>query len=281
MDELRPSEAAKKAFGVRLRELRLDAGLTGVALATACGWHNTKVSKIEHGRTTPSENDIRSWAAACRAAAQTAELIAAHRQIDQMWAEWRRELRAGQRHIQGRALARYAATRLLRVYEPLVVPGILQTLDYARAILTINARLHGLPPEDVEQAARNRVARRLLVTSGGGTTFSFVMEAAALHVVYGSPDILREQLDFLADVARRPNVALGVVPFDVPRTQFAGEGFYLFDDREVRQEFWSGGFRTSRPDDIAHFARVFTLLHAQAVYGAPARQQIEQARARL
>ncbi|GAB3278791.1 helix-turn-helix transcriptional regulator [Actinocorallia lasiicapitis] len=281
MSELQPSNAAKKAFGIRLKDMRLDADLSGVALARQWGWHKSKVSKIEHGIYTPSEDDIRKWATACGAEDQVPELIAANRQIEQMWSEWRRELRAGQKHIQARGLTRYAATRLLRVYEPLVIPSSLQTLGYATAVLTINARVHGLPLGDVEEAARNRVARQELVTSGTTNTYNFILEASALRVIYGSVSTMLEQLDFLEQIAGRPNVAFGIIPFTVQRTQFAGEGFYLFDEREVRQEFWSGAFRSSRVEDIAYFGRVFSFLRDQAVYGQEARTEIETARRQL
>jgi len=52
---------AREALGHRLRDLRKDAGLTGRQLALAAGWHNSKVSKIEYGRQTPTEDDIRLW----------------------------------------------------------------------------------------------------------------------------------------------------------------------------------------------------------------------------
>lgn len=64
---------AKEAFGARLRDLRKDANLTGRALATATGLHFTKVSRIEHARQNPSEDDIRLWCRACGAEDQIPE----------------------------------------------------------------------------------------------------------------------------------------------------------------------------------------------------------------
>ncbi|MFI7004439.1 helix-turn-helix domain-containing protein [Nocardia sp. NPDC050175] len=59
--------SARRALGERLRELRRDAGLSGVALASAADWQGSKVSKIEHGRQTPTEADIHKWCRWCRA----------------------------------------------------------------------------------------------------------------------------------------------------------------------------------------------------------------------
>lgn len=126
--------SARKTFGIRLRDLRKDAGFTGRRLAEASGLHNTKISRIEHGRQSPSEDDIRAWCIACGVARLIPELIAVQREIERMWVEWRRDLRAGQRHIQSRAMALYEGTELLCVYESVRIPGILQTPQYVRSL---------------------------------------------------------------------------------------------------------------------------------------------------
>jgi transcriptional regulator with XRE-family HTH domain len=281
LSELQPSDAAKRAFGVRLRDLRLDAGFNGRELAAATGLHVSKISRAENGRQNLPEEDIRSWAMACGAEGQIPELIAAHRQVEQMWTEHRRELRAGQKQIQTRALPLYQSAELVRVYEALHVPGILQTFGYARAQRMVTAVLHGLPVGEVEEAARNRLASQPLITEGGGPAFSFLLEATALYTLLGDVEVMGEQFDFLLRSAAMPNVALGIIPLGTPRTLYPGEGFYLFDERLLRQEFWSGALDTSRPEDIAYFAKVFGMLRRHAVYGAAAREQIEAARTRL
>ena len=58
---------ARQALGVRLGEIRKDANLTGRALATLCGWHESKGSRIEHARTAPAADDIREWCQHCHA----------------------------------------------------------------------------------------------------------------------------------------------------------------------------------------------------------------------
>lgn len=78
--------AARQAFAIRLRDLRKDADLTGRELAALTGLHNTKISRIEHALQNPSEDDIRAWCIACGVARRIPELIAAHREVEQMWA---------------------------------------------------------------------------------------------------------------------------------------------------------------------------------------------------
>ena len=91
---------AKEALGNRLRDLRKDAGLTGRQLALLAGWQSSKVSKLEYGKQTPTEADIRVWCEHARAADQVADLVAAVRNIEAMYVEWRRKLRTGTRRRQ-------------------------------------------------------------------------------------------------------------------------------------------------------------------------------------
>ncbi|MFI7134014.1 helix-turn-helix domain-containing protein [Nonomuraea sp. NPDC050153] len=87
------SAEARKAFGIRLRDLRRDAGLNGKQLAARTGLHPTKVSRIEHARQNPSEDDIRAWCSACGTEAHIPELIAVYRDVQRMWTEYRETFR--------------------------------------------------------------------------------------------------------------------------------------------------------------------------------------------
>ncbi|WP_165975938.1 helix-turn-helix domain-containing protein [Actinomadura rubrisoli] len=280
MPDENPAEDQKKAFAQRLKEVRLDAGLTGVELADRCGWKNYKVSKIEHGAQRPSEGDIRKWAAACGIEGQVIELIAANREITAMWTDYVRELKPGMKAIQLRSLKRYQDCELIRVYESLFIPGFLQTLAVAKAQFTIHAKLHGLPLDDVDQAAENRMVRKKFLGTGK-PMFVFLLEASVLYDNIGGPEVMSEQFDHLIEMSILPYVSIGIIPLGRIRTLYPGEGFYLFDEKLVHQEFWSGVFRTSRPDNIAYFVRAFEALRAQAVFGEAARAEIEKARRRL
>lgn len=280
MADLRPSNAAKQAFAARLRDMRLEAGLSGVTLAARCGWDKTKVSKIEHGVQSPTSAEVRAWAITCGADDQIPALVAAHREVEQMWLEHRRDHRRGMKHIQIRSMPLYERTKLLRVYEALHIPGYLQTFRYAVAQFEIHAHHYGVPIEDAEEAARNRLVRQRLLGTGTNA-FVFILEASALYNNIGGAEVMDEQHDRLLEVAAMPYVSIGVIPLGQQRTLFPGEGFYLFDEELVRQEFWSGNLRSSRPEDVAHFLRTFAALKDQAVFGAAAVEQIETARSRL
>jgi transcriptional regulator with XRE-family HTH domain len=97
-----PNSSARKvqeALGLRLRNLRKDAGLTGRELAAATGWHFTRISKLEHGAQAPTDRDIRAWCAACGAGDQAADLIAQARAIESMYVEFRRRARSGVKQL--------------------------------------------------------------------------------------------------------------------------------------------------------------------------------------
>lgn len=273
------ADAARRAFAVRLRDLRKDARLTGRQLAAETGMHFTKVSRIENGHQNPSEDDIRVWAIACGVALQIPELIAAHREVEQMWLEHRRELRAGMPYVQRRGKHLYEQTKQLRVYEPLVLPGIVRTHGYNTAVFKAVAQVLGRPEEEAEPAAEARDERRKLLTAPTGrNTYSFLIEAGALGNGFGGPAVMDDQLAFLLRVTRMPHVTFGIIPPMASRKIWPGPGFYLFDEALVRSETWTGVLASRRPDEIGYFMRVFNLLHDLAVYGDPARELIEGAR---
>jgi transcriptional regulator with XRE-family HTH domain len=122
---------AQKVLGARLRDIRKDAGLSGRALAAATGQHYTRVSKIENGVQPPTDNDIRDWCRACAAEPQILDLIATARAVESAYLEFRRQARAGMRRVLGaHTTPRYERTRLFRIYEHNVIPGLFQTAAY-------------------------------------------------------------------------------------------------------------------------------------------------------
>jgi transcriptional regulator with XRE-family HTH domain len=149
---------AREALAQRLREIRLDAGLTARALALAAGWHESKCSRIEHVRTAPSEADIRLWCRICGAGDQAADLIASSRAADSMYTEWRRLEATGLRPLQESLVPLYERTKRFRAYQSHVVPGLFQTPAYAAALLAAISAFRGVP-DDSERAAGARAER--------------------------------------------------------------------------------------------------------------------------
>ncbi|GGL15939.1 helix-turn-helix domain-containing protein [Mangrovihabitans endophyticus] len=267
---------AREAFGNRLREIRLDAGLTGRQLAEVTGFHFTKVSRVEHGGQSLSDADIRGWASACGAVAQIPDLINEMRTVDTAYREWRRHTRAGLRRLQDSAASLYERTRLLRAHEHWVVPGLLQTAAYSRAIMTDWARTHDLP-DDAEQANQVRMDRQRVLHEGDHR-FVFLLAEQALYSLVPSAAEMIEQLDQLITVMDLPRVSLGIIPATAGLGAHTQTAFWIFDDVLVRVETLTAGLDITRAEEIELYVAAFERMRAAAVFGRNARALIAKAR---
>lgn len=269
------AQAARQAIADRLREIRLDAGLTARDLARAAGWHESKCSRIEHGRTVPSDADIRAWCNICGAADQAPDLIAASRAADNLYLEWRRVERNGLRQLQESYVPLYERTRQFRWYHSTLIPGLLQTRDYAHAVLSTIATFRGLPDDSAEAAAA-RLARSHVLYEGDHR-FAFLAEEAVLRYRMGSVEVMAAQLGHLLMAMTLPSVAVGIIPFTADRDVLPREGFHMYDDEVVHVELLSAQVTVTAPSEIAEYAKAFQKLSEHAVYGNDARKLITAA----
>lgn len=265
---------ARQALGARLREIRNDADLTGRALAAVAGWHFTKVSKIENGARSPSEADIRSWCRACRAQDQVSDLIAAARNVASMYTEHRRQMRTGMRRSQTDRLPLYERTRLFRMYEPGLIPGIFQTAPYAAAVIGSFMKFSGLAA-DLDEAVAARMEWQKIIYDDH--EFQVVLEEQALWTRAGGTEVMTGQLDRLLAVMSLPRVELGIIPSTAPRTVMPSAGFVIFDEEMAQAETIAAELTVTQPQEIALYARRFELLRKSAVQGRAARSLIRRA----
>lgn len=265
---------ARQALGQQLRDLRKDAGLTGRGLAGLAGWHSSKVSKIEYGKQTPSEDDIRVWCRLTSADKQIPDLIAAVRNIESMYVEWRRMLSVGTRRRQSASRRLESNTKLMRWYEPVLVPGILQTAEYASEVMRRVIEFYDVP-DDVDAGVAERMERQTILYRGDHR-FHFVLAQQALNTMVGGVETMIGQLDRLLAVMSLPRVAFGIVPdhtdYQVPTNQFI-----IFDNRLVHVETVSAELSISQPREVALYNKAFQKLSEQAVTGSAARTLITNA----
>lgn len=269
-------QEAREAFGARLRELRLEASLTGRALAARIGVHFTKVSRVEHGGQSLTDAEIRAWCAACGAEDQADDLVAMARGIDSLYREWRRQAKTGLRLMQERVAPEYERVRLLRIYEHTVLPGLFHTAAYSNEIMAQWARFLGVP-DDREAATAVRL-RRQRVLHTGVRRFSFLLAEQTLRTRIGGPDIMVEQLDHLLSMLSQPRVSVGIIPAMAERAFRSQTAFWIWDEARVTIETISGQFEITRKDEVALYAAAFDLLRQSAVYGSQARTLITVAR---
>ncbi|MDH2428566.1 helix-turn-helix transcriptional regulator [Sphaerisporangium sp. TRM90804] len=267
---------AKGILAARLREIRHEAGLTGRTLARQAGWHYSKVSKIEHAAQTPNEHDIRTWCRACDAEEYVVDLIAAARNIDSMYTEWRRLTSTGLRSVQESFQQLYEHTRQFRVFQHSAVPGLLQTADYARAHLRAVIDFRGIP-DDLDCAVAARLAQQEVLRSGG-RRFMFIVGEQALRTRLCDVGVMAAQLDRLLDLtANVPHLSFGVIPSCGRSSIMPTENFWIYDDDQVRVDTVPGQFRIKTPTDVALYEKAFTRLAEDAVYGQAARDLVSAA----
>jgi transcriptional regulator with XRE-family HTH domain len=267
------AQQALEALGARLREARVDARLTGRDLGRLTGWHSSKVSRIEHGKQTPSADDIEAWCQHCDAVDQTADLIASLRAAEGMFVEWRRMERTGLRLAQESVITLWERTHRFRIYSPRLIPGPVQTPAYIRALLSglmVRRRL----PDDVDAAAQVRVNKQHVVHEGDHR-FAIILEESVLRYSIGSLDTMAGQLGYLLTASTLPSISLGVIPLGADRSAlWPVEGFWMFDDEQVSVELVSGHLTVTQPREVAMYAETFAQLADLAFYGASARKLI-------
>ncbi|MEZ0092866.1 helix-turn-helix domain-containing protein [Streptacidiphilus sp. EB129] len=264
---------AREALGQRLREIRLDSGLTARALAVLCSWHESKCSRIEHGGMTPSDADLRAWALHCGVPEQAADLIATARGIDGMYVEWRRIESSGLKHAQQSVLPLWERTRRFRAYSSWLIPGPLQTRTYIETLLAA-IRDRRAVPDDLDAAVQVRINKQQVLHQGG-RRFAILLEENVLRHRIGSEEAMAEQLGHLLSVASLPAVSLGIVPFTADRSElWPVEDFWIFDDAQVNVELVSAYLTVSQPHEIGMYVDTFTALSRLAVFGGGARRLI-------
>jgi transcriptional regulator with XRE-family HTH domain len=262
---------AREALGNRLRDVRRDAGLTGRGLSVLAGWHSSKVSKIEYGKQTPSEEDIRAWCRLCRAEDQADDLIVTVRDIEAMYVEWRRRLRTGTRARQEKLISIEGETEFLRWHEPILIPGLLHTAEYATAVLARVAAFYEVP-NDVEAGVSARMERQQILYSPRHR-FHFVIGQQALRTLVGNWDVMTGQLDRLLSVMSMSRVRLGIIPAEAPYIVPSNQ-FIIFDDRLVHIEAVTAEIAVTQPREVMLYLRSFAALAKLASYDADARSII-------
>ncbi|MEV5979118.1 helix-turn-helix transcriptional regulator [Streptomyces sp. NPDC052114] len=270
-------QQGRAALGARLRELR--AGLSQRSLAERLGWPQSKVSKLEAGRQTPTPEDLAAWATGTGHPAAAEEHTSRLQGIESHSRSWRRQLRAGHRPVQDALTVEYERSTVLRAWEGAMVVGMLQTPDYARHVFARYAELHR-SPKDLDEAVRARMKRQELLYRPG-RTFHIVMWEAALHAGVAPRHVLVAQLDRLVGAIGLDTVKLGIVPLGGEVALPPANGFWLYDDRLAIVEDWHAELWLDDSDSTSLYRRVWNTLAGSAVYGSHAHRVLARARAHL
>lgn len=264
----------RESLGVLLREIRFTAGISGAELARRNEWHPSKVSKIEYGKIKPSREDIAAYCRECNADDQLADLLATRNNIDSAYMEWRKILGTGTKRRQQASIKWESEARIFRWYEPVLIPGLLQTADYATGILRKVIDFHRIP-DDLDEGVSKRMERQRILYQRD-RLFHFVIAEQALYTSVGDDQTMIGQLDRLLAIQGMSRITLGIVPFTAP-FEAATTSFVMFDSKMILVEGITAELNITQPREIKVYHRTFDILAKQSVTGEPAGALIRKA----
>lgn len=258
----------KEELAAALRDARKHAGLTGDRLAARCGISQSKISKIENGKVLPSATDVERILQALGVGAERqSELAALARLANTEFQSVRASLRRGLHQKQRELAALEADSHHIRFFLPLMITGLLQTPEYARASL---ANFPGDHPQAIakrldRQAQLYNVAKR----------FTFVLTEAAARWQLCEPRVMAVQMDRLASLAALPNIELGIIPLDRYVPDGALNTFTVYDEHLATAETFGGVIMMRDPRDVAYHLQLFAFFEQHAAFGSEARALLE------
>ena len=225
-------------------------------MARQLGWSQPKVSRVEMGRTAFTIKDVAELLALYGVADDVrAELLAATAQ-DTGEPAW--IVRAGGYvRRQASMLSLESVTKRIRQYQPVLVPGLLQTRENAWHI----AKAMGAKEPDA--IADGRMRRQEVLLRRGGPRYEVVLDARALLMRTGPVHLLHDQASFLVEQARRPRVDLRIIPIGAESSVSSTVGFAIYEFRAAQSpdvvwvESLAGDTYFAAPEDVARYAAAF------------------------
>lgn len=256
-----------------IRRLRAVSGMSGVMVAQRLGWSQSKVSKIETGKVTPSLEDMRLLLDLYRAPQGVRKDLESRADgLNDRYRSLRMLRKRGLHRAQEDVDRKARRTTHTRVFQPTMIPGLLQTVEYARAVFSQPLSMTGT---DVARAVQVRLDRQSVLFDTD-RHFHFVVTEAALRWSMGGPGAMAAQADRMANVSTLANVRLGVLPWNVPVPQVPINAFTIRDENEVSVESFTTHRSITEPRDIGFYLEIFRLFADAAIYGDEARDFLVQ-----
>jgi len=255
----------RRQLGQELRRLREAAGTTIDQVAERLNCSASKISRIETGQSGVSSREVRDILAAYEVEGELAEwLVEMAREAKQRgwWQLYGTVLTSAYVGLE-------AAAAELRSFEPLVIPGLLQTEEYARAMVL--AGWPDMSTEEVEQRIRVRMKRQSLLFQDDPLQLSIILDEAALRRPVGGIDAMRRQLDKLVNAAGLPHVTLQVLPLSAGAHGGMDGAFtiLLFEEQANQNLVFAangaGGLFLEKDDEIERYASIFAGLQRGAL----------------
>ena len=260
-----------------LGELRAKAELTTREAGQLTGFSQSKISRIERGHNVPTVADVDALARAYRApSAQRKRLLdiagdiqAEHRPVVMVRGKGRPSA------FQDRLAKIEATTAHMSTFTPTVVPGLLQTEPYIRAVVAYRE----LPAAEVDRFAVSRLARQELLHDPAHR-FTLLVTEGALGWRGGTRADMAAQVDRIAEVSMLPNVRVGVVPWGVRASVFPMHGWDLHDERAVIYGTVDATAVLTEPRDVRRYVELTDQISNLAVFDDEVRELLARVAAR-
>jgi transcriptional regulator with XRE-family HTH domain len=274
--------AARRELGDELRRLRGER--RGAEVAGRLGWSESKLSRIETARTGISEADLerllRLYESPAGERHRLRELVRRGR-ARVWWAPYRSSVAEPYDEY----VAFEAEAVVMCEWEAHVVPGLLQTDEYAHAVIETGADVND--PEVMQRRIALRMARQSVLTRDPPPRLCVVIDEAVLNREVGGRAVLRRQLQRLLDASQRPGVDLLVLPFSAGSHAALTEAFVIFEfageqrPPVVHSEDLIGGQLRTKPAEVRVYREAFADLRSRALDVAQSRELIARTGDRL
>jgi transcriptional regulator with XRE-family HTH domain len=264
VSEVRSPTVRRRELGALLRKLRTKKGLTVEQAADRLLFSMSKLSRMETGHGVATARDIRDL---CGLYGVTDEAERDH--LMQLAAEGKQQGWWQSYDLDfGTYVGLEADATAIQRYQSIVVPGLLQTADYARAMH--EADVPRLTPKRINELVEVRMLRQQLLSRDPALRFHVALDEAVLHRMVGGPQVMRGQLERLIEAANLPNVTIQVVAYSAGAHPAMDSTFSMLDFADsvpslVYVEGLAGRIYIESPQDIARYQQVFEYLCAVAL----------------
>lgn len=253
----------------KLRELRKQAGLSGVRLAARCNMSQSKISRFETGRARPSIVDVEQI---LRAVEAPVELVAQVSNLARManteWQDIRSLRRKGLDKKQQELASLESSTTEFRFFLLSMLTGLLSTPEYIRASLAHS-------PVDTSKTVAKKLERQQVLYDTS-KRFVFILTEQAVRWPLVSAPEMAMQIDRLVSLSRLSNVRLGVIPIGGHMATAPMDTFTIYDDTLTTSETTAGVTVFRDPRDIAVYMELFDTLESYALFEEEARAQLRE-----
>ncbi|WP_424183568.1 helix-turn-helix domain-containing protein [Actinokineospora sp. G85] len=263
MTTMRQPTMAHRGLGGELRLLRESRKLSCKKVADQLGWQASKISRMETGKQGISTADLASMLVVYGVVGKERDRLLKMAERTDDLGYWETQPALSNESKMLLRIEREATS--IVDFEPLLVPGLAQTGDYVRAVMTAT----GVPAADIDSRVSARMARQAILNRSEPPTCRMLLDEYVLRRVIGTPKIMARQLRHLLEMIEKPTTTLQVLPMAL-RGHPGLDGPFLLLDFEQQQpvvylDHKVSGLFLEEPDQVALFRDVTDKLSAVAL----------------